>query len=118
MDWLAVDAFPEGGAFVVGEGVEEGFAEGGVWVEVLGGFGAGEVGGVVEVGSVGWGAGVSARAVVVVVVVAMVGLVVRWRWGGGAASVGGRARGSGFEAEGFRCWFWCGCGGRSGVGGL
>lgn len=30
---LAVDALPEGGAFVVGEGVEEGFSEGGVGVE-------------------------------------------------------------------------------------
>ncbi len=32
MDWLAVDGFPEGGAFVVGEGIEEGFAEGGLWI--------------------------------------------------------------------------------------
>jgi len=37
VDGLAVDGFPEGGAFVVGEGVEEGFAEGGVGVEVRGG---------------------------------------------------------------------------------
>lgn len=29
MNWLAVDAFPVGGAFVVAERVEEGFAEGG-----------------------------------------------------------------------------------------
>lgn len=32
MDGLAVDGFPESGAFVIGEGVEEGFAEGGVGV--------------------------------------------------------------------------------------
>jgi hypothetical protein len=30
VDWLAVDGFPVCGAFVVAEGVEEGFAEGGV----------------------------------------------------------------------------------------
>jgi len=45
VDGLAVDSFPEGSAFVVGEGVEEGFAEGGVGVEVLGGVGGGGVGG-------------------------------------------------------------------------
>ena len=33
MDGLSIHAFPEGGAFVVGEGVEEGFAEGGFGVE-------------------------------------------------------------------------------------
>ena len=33
MDWLSVHAFPVCGAFVVGEGVEEGFAECGVGVE-------------------------------------------------------------------------------------
>lgn len=32
MDGLAIDALPESGAFVVGEGVEEGFAEGGVGI--------------------------------------------------------------------------------------
>lgn len=33
MDWLPVDGLPERGAFVVGECVEEGFAEGGVGVK-------------------------------------------------------------------------------------
>ncbi len=33
MDGLAIDPFPERGAFIVGEGVEEGFAEGGFGVE-------------------------------------------------------------------------------------
>jgi len=32
VDGLAVDTFPEGGAFVVGEGIKEGLAEGGVGV--------------------------------------------------------------------------------------
>lgn len=36
VDGLAVDGFPERGAFVVGESVEERFAEGGVGVEVGG----------------------------------------------------------------------------------
>jgi len=34
VDRLAIDALPEGGAFVVGEGVEEVFAEGGVGVGI------------------------------------------------------------------------------------
>lgn len=54
MDRLAVDAFPVGGAFVVGEGVVQGFSEGGVGVgEGGGGGGVGEVGVVVESGVVG-----------------------------------------------------------------
>ncbi len=36
VDGLAIDALPEGGAFVVGEGVEEVFAEGGVGVGIPG----------------------------------------------------------------------------------
>lgn len=35
VDRLPIDTFPESGAFVVGEGVEEGFAEGVVWVEAV-----------------------------------------------------------------------------------
>ena len=39
MDRLAVDPFPEGGAFVVGESIEERFAEGGARREGRGGDG-------------------------------------------------------------------------------
>ena len=35
MDGLPVDTFPEVGTLVVGEGVEEGFAECGVWVHLV-----------------------------------------------------------------------------------
>ena len=66
MDGLPVDALPERGTFVVGEGVEEGFAECGVWVRVL--LVLLEV--IVVVG-VGWGVGTPFGAVVVVVVVVM-----------------------------------------------
>lgn len=44
MNWLAVDGFPVCGAFVVGEGVEEGFSECGVGIE--GGWGGGRGSGV------------------------------------------------------------------------
>ena len=66
VDGLPVDRFPECGAFVVGEGVEEGFAEGGVGVE----------GGRVEGVRLFWGCGgrVAVGAVVVVVVVATVAM--------------------------------------------
>ena len=59
MDRLAVDGLPECGAFVVGHGIEERFAEGGVRVE----------GGVGKVGEVMTGA--VAGGVVTVMVVPM-----------------------------------------------
>lgn len=90
MDGLAVDGFPERGTFVVGEGIEEGFAEGGIGGEVRGG---------------GWGGEVAAGAVVVVAVRGV---------GGGVSAVGAlvgggvkEGRGCGtfaFEAEGFGGW--------------
>lgn len=100
MDGLAVDGFPEGGAFVVGEGIEEGFAEGGVGVEVLGGVGVGGVGGVGGCGFVGRALGTS-TGTVVMAVVAVTGLVGWDGWRGGTASLRGRVGGSVFEAEGF-----------------
>lgn len=106
MDGLAVDAFPECGAFVVGEGIEEGFSERGVGVEVLVGLGVWDVGGVV-VGRVrGWGVRTSMGAVVVAVIAAVRGGV-GFYGGCGAVSVRAGSAGFGFEAEGL-----CGGGAR------
>ena len=83
MDRLAVDGFPKLGALVVGQGVEEGLAEGGVWIEGAAWARAG--------GMVGWGGGVGGflalgavvRSVVMVVIVG----------GGGVVWVGTAVRG-------------------------
>lgn len=82
MDGLAVDAFPVGGAFIVGEGVEEGFAEGGVGVGEFGGFGSGGV--IVWWGVVGWGVRTSAVVVTMRVMMAVPvrSAVVLFGWGG------------------------------------
>ena len=75
MDGLAVDTFPIGGAFVVGEGVEERFPEGGTVVGEGGGGGAGGVDVVVEdgvAGSAGYGAALLPLEVVPVEVVHLV----------------------------------------------
>jgi len=81
VDGLSIHAFPEGGAFVVGEGVEEGFAEGGFGVEGRGGCG---------------GRGQFAPLTAVVVMVAVVMTVRSIGFGDGGA--GGVGRGV-FEAE-------------------
>lgn len=76
VDGLTVDGFPERGAFVVGEGVEEGFSKRGFGVEGLVGRGGG-----------GGGASMAVMvgAVVTPGVVAMMVGAVEGRWGVRAA---------------------------------
>ena len=88
MDRLPIDPLPERGTFVVGECIEEGFAEGGVGISREG----------VVVGARGWGGGGTSAGAVVVPVVSVVraaavralagrcwggGSVIFWRVGGG-----------------------------------
>lgn len=103
MDGLAVNDFPEGGAFVVGEGVEERFAEGGVGVERWG-----------RRVEKGWGGGTTAPAGAVVVMVAPAGWFVRARRRGVGGRGGGRAGAFGFEPEGLGDGVWGAWWGRGG----
>lgn len=72
---LPVDALPERGAFVIGEGVEEGFSEGGVGIE-----GVERVLGVRRVG-----ASTMVMPMMTVMVVVRAGSIVRCRGGGARA---------------------------------
>ncbi len=83
MDGLAVDGLPVGGAFVVGQGVEEGFAEGSCWGE--GRWAVREF--FFFFGKVDWGAGAGAVGAVSAVVVAALG------FGFGAVAVSGSVSG-------------------------
>ena len=95
VDGLSVDAFPVCSAFVVGEGVEEGFSEGGV-----GGGGAGGE----RRGGVGMMAAVFGVMVSAVVVVAVAVMFAKGGFVDRGAVGGFKAKGCGW-----RRW-WRGCG--------